>query len=98
MPARTSTSFRLLACLLISASAARAQEPPAPDALARALDAMGIGESDLGYRPLAHWARYPHPRTTPHVLPFFEDLLAHPPSEKIHRFLTRGEGEAESGR
>ena len=51
---------------------------PESDALSDALDAMGIAESDLGYRPLAHWGRYPHPKTTPYVLPFFEDLLAKP--------------------
>jgi hypothetical protein len=55
---------------------APADEPQ--DAMAQALQAMGIAEGDLGYRPLAHWARYPHPRTTPYVLPWFEDLHARP--------------------
>ena len=55
-----------------------APEDPAPDAFADALAAMGIGPEDLGYRPKASWARYPHPKTVPYVLPFFEDLLAHP--------------------
>jgi len=62
-----------LALLLLPA---RADEPP--DAFAEALAAMGIGEDDLGYRPKATWPRYPHPRSVPHVLPFFEDMLAHP--------------------
>jgi len=39
---------------------------------------MGLKESDLGYRPLAHWNRYPHPNTVPYVLPFFTDLFANP--------------------
>jgi hypothetical protein len=66
---------RPLALLLLAACAAvPAGSEPEPDALDEALAAMGIAEKDLGYRPLAHWGRYPHPRTTPHVLPFFEDL------------------------
>ncbi|MCK6459873.1 MAG: hypothetical protein L6Q95_08260 [Planctomycetes bacterium] len=70
---------RPLAILLLAACAAvpAGSEPP-PDALGDALAAMGIAEKDLGYRPLAHWGRYPHPRTIPHVLPFFEDLHARP--------------------
>lgn len=55
-----------------------AEDEPATDVMAAALEVMGIAEADLGYRPKAHWARYPHPRTVPHVLPFFEDLLAAP--------------------
>ncbi|MHC4340517.1 MAG: hypothetical protein ACYSX0_09940 [Planctomycetota bacterium] len=63
----------LLICVLVTAG--RADEA---DALAEALQAMGIAESDLGYRPRGHWNRYPQPSTVPYVLPFFEDLLAHP--------------------
>lgn len=57
---------------------ASADESSRPDAFGQALEAMGISIEDLGYRPLASWSRYPHPRTTPYLLPFFEDLLAHP--------------------
>ena len=39
---------------------------------------MGIKEADLGYQPLGHWNRYPHPNTIPYVMPFFSDLFAHP--------------------
>ncbi len=76
-----------LLIVLLGASAALAEdEAPAskkapekaPDAFAAALDAMGIAEKDLGYRPKAHWTRYPHPKTVPYVMPFFEDLLAAP--------------------
>ncbi len=63
--------------LVLLLGLAAGAEPP-PDAFARALTRMGIAERDLGYRPLATWARYPHPATTPHVLPFFPDLLARP--------------------
>ncbi|MFT7486460.1 MAG: hypothetical protein ACI9F9_002315 [Candidatus Paceibacteria bacterium] len=49
-----------------------------PDALQIALDQMGIQQADLGYRPQGHWARYPSSRTVPHVMPFFDDLLARP--------------------
>lgn len=52
--------------------------PAAPDAFAAALADLGVGPADLGYRPRATWARYPHPRTIPHALPFFDDLLAEP--------------------
>ena len=55
-----------------------ADDPPLPDAFGDALAEMGIGVEDLGYRPAAHRARYPHPATIPYVLPFFNDLLAHP--------------------
>jgi hypothetical protein len=51
---------------------------PPPDAFAQALADMGLKEADLGYRPLGHWNRYPHPDTIPYVLPFFSDLFAHP--------------------
>ena len=43
-----------------------------------ALAAMNIEVADLGYRPEGHWSRYPSSRTVPHVLPFFDDLLARP--------------------
>jgi hypothetical protein len=66
----------LSACALVPAGTSRADE--APDALEPALAAMNITVDDLGYRPRAHWARYPHPRTTPYVLPFFTDLHARP--------------------
>jgi hypothetical protein len=49
----------LLLIPLLCARPGAAEEPA--DALADALAAMGIAESDLGYRPLAHWARDPHP-------------------------------------
>jgi len=68
--------FALSACALVPAGTSRAGDTP--DALEQALAAMNITVADLGYRPRAHWARYPHPRTTPHVLPFFEDLHARP--------------------
>ena len=72
----------LLCCLLLFVDAATpdpdegAASPP--DAMRLALEAMGITEGDLGYRPKAHWSRYPHPKTVPHLLPFFEDLHAAP--------------------
>ena len=49
-----------------------------PDAFALALETLGISATDLGYRPPATLPRYPHPRTVPYVMPFFEDLLAAP--------------------
>jgi len=61
----------------LSPGSAQAQKKP-PDAFAQALSDMGLTEADLGYRPLAHWNRYPHPNTVPYVLPFFTDLFAHP--------------------
>jgi hypothetical protein len=64
----------LLLCLV----PAGAQESADRDRFGEALAAMGIDAADLGYRPKAHWARYPHPNTVPHVLPFFPDLLANP--------------------
>jgi len=51
---------------------------PSRDAFARAQQRMQLADEQLGYRPKAHWPRYPHPKTVPYVLPFFEDLLAHP--------------------
>lgn len=67
---------------LLLAPGVRGEEPAPPprppDRLAEALDAMGIGPEDLGYRPRGTWARYPQPATVPHVLPFFPDLLARP--------------------
>jgi len=72
-------SARALALVLVTTFLALpARAKPEADALAEALSAMGIAESDLGYRPLASWGRYPHPKTTPYVLPFFEDLHARP--------------------
>jgi len=63
----------------VPAAGPAAADAAAPvDAFAAALAAMGISEADLGYRPKAHWPRYPHPRTVPYVMPFFEDLLADP--------------------
>ncbi len=49
-----------------------------PDAFEAALADLDMTVADLGYRPKATWSRYPHPKTVPYVLPFFEDLLAHP--------------------
>jgi len=69
---------RLLVPLLVACAALPAGSAPEHDALDDALAAMGIAKSDLGYRPPAHWGRYPHPKTTPYVLPFFEDLHARP--------------------
>ncbi len=58
---------------------AHGKDEPAPrPALENALEAMGIGAKDLGYRPKAHWPRYPHSKTVPYVMPFFDDLLANP--------------------
>ncbi len=76
-------AFAVGALMALCAAVAGADEPGTPeeppvDALATALDLMGIESADLGYRPKAHWARYPHPKTVPYVLPFFEDLLANP--------------------
>ncbi|MEE8104841.1 MAG: hypothetical protein V3T86_04825 [Planctomycetota bacterium] len=83
--ARPLFAFFLVGCLVTNAddrADAPAETPAAstakPDAIGIALDAMRIQRSDLGYRPKAHWARYPHPKTVPYVLPFFEDLLANP--------------------
>ena len=55
-----------------------APTPEAPDALQEVLDRLGVAAEQLGYRPKAHWQRYPHPSTTPYVMPFFSDLLAAP--------------------
>ncbi|MHC5031095.1 MAG: hypothetical protein ACYTGI_09970 [Planctomycetota bacterium] len=74
--ARTLALLAFSACALVPAGASRAGDTP--DALEQALSAMNITIDDLGYRPRAHWARYPHPRTTPYVLPFFEELHARP--------------------
>ena len=69
--------MRAVLILLLAVCVAPAGEKPV-DGLGLALEKMGIEAKDLGYRPKAHWARYPHPKTTPYVLPFFEDLLANP--------------------
>ncbi|MDA1195235.1 MAG: hypothetical protein O2894_08625, partial [Planctomycetota bacterium] len=68
----------ILLPLLVAGGACAEEDAAAPDAFAAALRTMGLTEADLGYRPQAHWPRYPHPRTVPYVMPFFEDLLAHP--------------------
>nr|MDJ0974473.1 hypothetical protein [Planctomycetota bacterium] len=68
----------LLLTALLGAPPAADEEAPAPDAFEAALAAMGIGADELGYRPKASWSRYPHPKTVPYVMPFFEDLLANP--------------------
>lgn len=76
--------MRRTLCLLFLCSAALGRTAPAaaqdrpPDVFADALARMGIAASDLGYRPKGHWARYPQPSTIPHLLPFFDDLLANP--------------------
>ncbi len=79
---RTRRSFPslglLLAGLLLGLPAGAADRERPPDALGAALSRMNVGVADLGYRPKATWGRYPHPRTIPYLLPFFEDLLAHP--------------------
>ncbi len=66
-------------------SAATAEEAPTtpaaaatPDAFAAALADLRLSPADLGYRAKGTWSRYPRPSTVPHVLPFFEDLLAEP--------------------
>lgn len=75
-------SSLMLLLIVGAAGPARAEDPageaPPPDAMAQALEQLGITEAHLGYRPKATWSRYPHPKTTPHVMPFFEDLLANP--------------------
>jgi hypothetical protein len=74
-------SLALLVVLAPLRGGAAAPPPPPPgppDALGQALSQLSLGVADLGYRPLATWARYPRPETTPHVLPFFADLLARP--------------------
>jgi len=83
LPARPLLAFFLVGSLFANAdertdAPAEPKAVATPDALEIALDAMRIEKSDLGYRPKAHWARYPHPKTVPYVLPFFEDLLANP--------------------
>jgi hypothetical protein len=67
----------LFLALLLFPPAIQAEDEP-PDAFSEALRDMGITEADLGYHPAAHLSRYPHPKTTPYILPFFEDLLARP--------------------
>jgi len=69
--------FLLLLSLSIG-GVATGDDTVKPDAFSRALADLGIGVEDLGYRPQNHRARYPHPATIPYVLPFFNDLLAHP--------------------
>ncbi|HEX5138311.1 MAG TPA: hypothetical protein VFY93_15150 [Planctomycetota bacterium] len=71
-------AIRPLVLLLAVCAALPAGSEPERDALDDALAAMGIAKADLGYRPPAHWGRYPHPKTTPYMLPFFEDLHARP--------------------
>jgi hypothetical protein len=68
----------VLVLLGATAHAGEDAAPPARDAFAAALAAMHVSADDLGYRPRGDWPRYPHPRTVPYVLPFFDDLLAHP--------------------
>ncbi len=66
------------ALLLLPTGAGAEDEPKPHDAFAVAQLRMQLESSQLGYRPAAHWPRYPHPKTVPYVLPFFEDLLANP--------------------
>jgi hypothetical protein len=73
---RSCLALTLLA-VLIAPVAAEDTAPPA-EVLGPALAELGIGVDDLGYRPPGHWNRYPHPNTTPYVMPFFVDLLARP--------------------
>ena len=68
----------LVLLTLVTGPVAAEDVTPPEDALGPALEELGIGAEDLGYRPLGHWNRYPHPNTTPHVMPFFVDLLARP--------------------
>jgi hypothetical protein len=68
----------MLLSFLSSVSGAETAKKPPPDAFAKALADIGMSEADLGYRPLGHWNRYPHPNTTPYVMPFFNDLFARP--------------------
>ncbi len=71
----------VLLCACTSPRPARAKDEatkPGPCPLEQALAKAGLTVDDLGYRPPAHFARYPHPETTPHVMPFFEDLFARP--------------------
>ena len=71
-----------LLALLLCPRGACAEDPPAPpaDAFGAALQALAVGDQrvELGYRPKAHWPRYPHSKTVPYVMPFFDDLLASP--------------------
>ncbi len=71
-------AFALMLLSFFPPAVAGETKKPPPDAFAKALADMGLQEADLGYRPLAHWNRYPHPNTTPYVLPFFTDLFANP--------------------
>ncbi|MCA9314744.1 MAG: hypothetical protein R3F05_04970 [Planctomycetota bacterium] len=69
----------LLGALVLYGGQVPAEEPPADeDAFLVALADLGVRADQLGYAPRAHWQRYPHPATTPYVLPFFSDLLARP--------------------
>jgi len=65
-----------LVVLLGGAGPLSAEDGRPPDAFGAALADLGLDASDLGYRPRRHWARYPH--RPPHLLPFFDDLLADP--------------------
>ncbi|MDJ0520981.1 MAG: hypothetical protein QNJ90_02790 [Planctomycetota bacterium] len=83
MPLRAKVLRRFVPIVLLLVPLAHAGEPredakERPDAFSEALAYLGITEQDLGYRPKAHWPRYPHSKTVPYVLPFFDDLLAHP--------------------
>ncbi len=76
---RTSLLVLLLAAPLAAEDDRPGDLQPKPrDGFAAALEAMGIDNAQLGYRPKAHWPRYPHSKTVPYVLPFFDDLLANP--------------------
>ncbi|MHC4471558.1 MAG: hypothetical protein ACYS99_11400, partial [Planctomycetota bacterium] len=68
----------LALALVVTGARAEEKDPKPPDVFSQALSEMGITAKDLGYRPKAHWARYPHPNRVPHVLPFFTDLHANP--------------------
>ena len=78
---RTSLLLLMLAAPLAAEDEAdRPGDPSAQrgEGVQLALDAMGIRPDELGYAPKAHWPRYPHSKTVPYVLPFFDDLLANP--------------------
>jgi hypothetical protein len=67
--------------LAVSATPVRAEDAPAapsppPDVFAEVVKDAGLLPEEIGFRPKASWARYPH--SIPFKMPFFDDLLAHP--------------------
>ncbi|MGE0192223.1 MAG: hypothetical protein AB7T63_09285 [Planctomycetota bacterium] len=94
--ARCTRGALLVGALVLGAApTAGGEDVPGADALLTALADLGVRPDELGYRPRAHWPRYPHPATTPHVLPFFADLLARP--QDTYEFVRTLGNAAEDG-